>query len=354
VLDVQKAGDIFFHVARVCSGMLHVGDAVTCEVDLERRMDIARNHTATHVLHHFLHKVLGKHAEQSGSKVDRDRFSLDFTHFRAMTKEEIAQVESLANKMILQDLPVSTDITTPSEARQRGAMALFGEKYGEEVRLVSVGEASKELCGGTHVSRTGQIGIFKILSEESVAAGIRRIVATSGTPAYEHTRKQEEILIQLKESLRVPAEELPQRIHKLTDQVKSLELEVKKARDAALSGGSGMSDVQEVNGIRVLTAHVGEASQKDLLAAGDRLKSKADVLVLGSQDKDKACLVCWVLSKEALAQGVNAGKIIQQLSVKLDGKGGGNPEMARGGGKDPNRLSEVLASALAEVKACCQ
>jgi len=342
VNDVQKEGEIFFHAGILEKGRISVGQIVQCRVDTRRRMDIAKNHTATHLLHHVIRKVLGSHAEQSGSRVDADRFSLDFTHFKALSQEQLDQVERQVNEMICEDLPVETEITTTSEAKSKGAIALFGEKYGQSVRLVSIADRSIELCGGTHVSRIGQIGPFKILSEESVAAGIRRIVAVSGMHAYEQNKRESILLKAVRENLRIPAEEVPGRVSKLLDQVRSLEQELRKAREAAVSGGVGNMEPVDVEGIRVLAMDLGQMPAKDLLSVGDRLKKNVDVLCLTSRDGEKASIICWVLTKEAQDRGCQASVIVQSLSQEIDGKGGGSPTMARGGGKASDKLTKAM------------
>jgi alanyl-tRNA synthetase len=368
VADTVRAGDIFLHRGKVVRGRFKTGDGVMTSVDRARRLDIARNHTATHILHHELRKLLGKHVEQAGSLVEPERLRLDFSHGQALTREEMDAVERAVNERILADDPVDHTETTVEEARAAGAMALFGEKYGERVRMVTIGEGdraySRELCGGTHLARTGQIGLFRIASEESVAAGVRRITAVTGRGAYATVKEQECILGELSRELKCPPLELPARVRSMGDRAKKLEKELAAAKRKALTGGgldSVMAGAKDIEGVTLLAANMGEAGADDLRSAADVLRPKLAkkaggkdgseeggneggvVLVLAGGSGGKATLACWVAPKK-LAKKVKAGAIVKAIAPVIGGGGGGRDDMAQAGGKDPSKIDEALAA----------
>jgi alanyl-tRNA synthetase len=360
VEDTRRAGDIFLHRGRVLKGELSTGEAVHASVSRDRRLDIARNHTATHILHNKLRAVLGPHVEQAGSLVAAESLRLDFSHGQAMTREELNEVEARVNARILEDSPVGVKETSVEDARAEGAMALFGEKYGDRVHMVSVGDFSKELCGGTHLRRTGEIGLFRIVSEESVAAGVRRITALTGRGAYESVKAVESVLAELSRELRAPVTEIPARVRSISGRVKKLERELKAARRKTLAG-SGVDGLlersQTVEGVVVLAANLGEAHPDDLRSAGDVLRPKlldanpdGAVLCLGGASESKVSLVCWVMPKALAKRGVKAGAIVKRIAPVVGGGGGGRDDMAQAGGKDAARIDEALSQVAGLVR----
>ncbi|MHC5056133.1 MAG: alanine--tRNA ligase [Planctomycetota bacterium] len=356
VADTVRAGDIFLHKGRVARGSFKTGDRVMTSVDRARRLDIARNHTATHLLHHALREKLGHHVEQAGSFVSDEHLRLDFSHGQGLSRDELDAVELAVNLRVLADDPVAWRETTVDEAKAAGAMALFGEKYGESVRMVSVGapgsEFSKELCGGTHLGRTGEIGLFRIVSEESVAAGVRRITGVTGRAAYGSVKDDERILGGLARALKTPPEQLAGRVESLMERAKRLERDLAAAKRQALTGG-GMDDLlagaKQVDGVTVLAANMGDAGANDLRSAGDVLKpklageGKGAVLVLAGAAKGKVALACWVAPKD-LAKKVKAGAIVKKIAPLVGGGGGGRDDMAQAGGRDPSKIDEALAA----------
>ncbi|MHC4248817.1 MAG: alanine--tRNA ligase [Planctomycetota bacterium] len=356
VTDTVRAGGIFLHRGRVVRGGFKTGDHVMTSVDRARRLGIARNHTATHLLHHALREKLGKHVEQAGSFVSDEHLRLDFSHGQGLSRDELDAVELAVNLRVLADDPVAWRETSVDEAKAAGAMALFGEKYGESVRMVSVGapgsEFSKELCGGTHLGRTGEIGLFRIVSEESVAAGVRRITAVTGRTAYDSVKDDERVLGGLSRALKAPPDQLAGRVESLMERAKRLERDLAAAKKKALTGG-GMDDLlagaKQVDGVTVLAANMGEAGANDLRSAGDVLKAKlvaeakGAVLVLAGAAKGKVALACWVAPKD-LAKKVKAGSIVKKIAPMVGGGGGGRDDMAQAGGKDPSKIDEALAA----------
>jgi alanyl-tRNA synthetase len=288
--------------------------------------------------------------------VSDEHLRLDFSHGQGLSRDEIDAVESAVNARVLADDPVAWRETTVDEAKAAGAMALFGEKYGESVRMVSVGapgsEFSKELCGGTHLARTGEIGLFRIVSEESVAAGVRRITAVTGRGAYESIKNDERILGELSRTLKSPPDQLGSRVASLMERAKRLERDLAAAKKKALTGG-GMDDLlagaKQVDGVTVLAANMGEAGANDLRSAGDVLRPKlagegeGAVLVLAGAAKGKVALACWVAPK-ALAKKVKAGAIVKKIAPVVGGGGGGRDDMAQAGGKDPAKIDEALGA----------
>jgi alanyl-tRNA synthetase len=332
---------------------LKTGAKVRVEIDEARRRDIARNHTATHILHHELRSLLGGHVEQAGSLVEPDRLRLDFTHGQALAREETDEVERRVNERILADAPVGAEETTVEEAKRKGAMALFGEKYGERVRMVSVGDFSKELCGGTHLDRTGEIGLFRIVSEESVAAGVRRITAVTGRGAYRSVKELEGIVSDLSRSLKVPPGELAKHVLRDAERIRELERELRAAKKRAITGGGVealLSGAKEVEGVAVVAANLGEARADDLRSAADVLRPRLSkespggaVLCLAGAAGGKVSIACWVMPKALVKRGVSAGAIVKAIAPVVGGGGGGRDEMAQAGGKDASKMDEALA-----------
>jgi alanyl-tRNA synthetase len=353
VRNTVRAGDIFIHLGTVSSGRIGAGSRARASVDVSRRLDIQRNHTATHILHHQLREVLGRHVEQAGSLVEPDRLRLDFSHGESLSTEQVSAVERGVNERILANAPVGTQSTTVTEARAQGAMALFGEKYGQSVRMVSIGEFSKELCGGTHLEQTGQIGLFRIVSEESIAAGVRRITALTGRGAYDLMKYEQHVLGELSRELKAPTADLPARVSTLAARVKKLEKDLHAAKKKALAGGgvdAMLSTAVEVEGVRVLALSLGDASADDLRSAADVLRPKLEtadvsgaVLVLAAAHEGKVSLGCWVMPKP-LTKRVKAGAIVKAIAPIVGGGGGGRDDMAQAGGRDPAKIDDALAA----------
>ncbi len=348
VIDTQKRGDLICHLSRVTRGEIRQGDEVELLVSEERRLDTARNHTATHLLHAALRKVLGEHVRQSGSLVEPERLRFDFTHFSALSRNEIKAIEQIVNEKIRADLPVKTSFHSHEEAIKLGAMALFGEKYGDVVRVVTIPDFSMELCGGTHLSSTGQIGFFKIVSESSVASGIRRIEAVTGKIAVDTVQGIEDELFEIASTLKCPVNAIKSRISGLQKRIKELENKINtlSATRAVSSLDDILKDAVNVNGIKVVTYKAKGLDAKALRELGDKIRDrlKSGILCLGSQNEDKAMLLCMVTKD--LIQKYRAGDIIKEIAPVIKGGGGGRPDMAQAGGKDISRIDEALKKAI--------
>jgi alanyl-tRNA synthetase len=347
VADTQKIqAEVFGHQGVLTHGRLAVGDSVIAKVNALARARTAFNHSATHLMHAALRKVLGPHVQQKGSLVDPQKTRFDFSHPAPLSAEEIRRIEELVNAEIRRNAEVATRNMKYDEAIKCGAMALFGEKYGDEVRVVGMGEFSTELCGGTHVRRTGDIGLFKIVSQSAVAAGVRRVEAVTADGALRHVQEQEARLEEIADRLRAPAQELPQKIAQIADNVKALEKELARLRSRLASGQGGdlASQAAEVKGIKVLAAAVEGADARTLREAVDKLKDKlkSAAIVLASADGEKVTLIAGVTAD--LTGKLKAGDLVGHVAAKVGGKGGGRPDMAQGGGTDPSRLPEALES----------
>lgn len=351
---VKLLGGKIGHVGRVTKGMFRVGDKVTLSVNEENRLATCKNHSATHLLQKALKMVLGGHVEQAGSLVNGDRLRFDFTHFQAMTPEEIQKVEAIVNEKIAGQLPVETKVMSLEDAKKTGAMALFGEKYGETVRVVNMSEFSKEFCGGTHVNNTGAISMFKIISENGVAAGVRRLEALTGTGVIKYYSELEQNLESAAKAARTDTANLTAKIESLQEEIKALhsENESLKSKLANNSIGDVMNQVEEVNGIQILAAEVPEMDMNGLRNLGDSLKEKLNggVVVLASaQGGDKVNLMV-MADDAAVKAGVHAGNIVKAIAPKVGGGGGGRPNMAQAGGKNPDGIPEALAEAKSILK----
>ena len=341
VTQVSKKDDYFIHSGELIRGAVSE-KPVTAEIDLARRRDIMRNHTATHLLHKALRDVLGDHVQQKGSLVSPDYLRFDFTHMRALTADEIQNVEKKVNEAVRQDLPVSVVVKGMEEARKDGAIALFGEKYSEMVRVVSVQDFSMELCGGTHVSSSGEIGFFKIGSESSIAAGIRRIEALTGRGADEFVQSLQNRIKGMAQSLQVPEKALEQKLEGLQNRVSELEHQLKKL-EAGQSGAEAqelLSQIRDMGDFRLLSAVV-EADAAKLRELGDILKDRAKdaISVLFARNGDKVSIVSVV--GPGLKERFHAGNIVKTISQHLGGKGGGRPDSAMGGGSNPEKIAEI-------------
>ncbi len=351
-VELAKApiGKLTLHKVRVTRGTLRVGDEVRAQVAVEKRQATENHHTATHLLQAALQDIVGDHVHQAGSHVTPDRLRFDFTHFEAIDVERLRDVERMVNDFIRRDLPVETRLMSLAEARQAGAMALFGEKYEDTVRVVSVDDISMELCGGCHVKRTGVIGCFKVLMETSVAAGVRRIEAVAGEPGIEVIQSRDRLLGHAALMLNTHAEEVVNRLEALLEENRRLNREVTKWKQAAASGGSVdyMSKVTEVGGIRLLAVEVEGQDPEGLRLLLDNLRDRlgSGVVVVGSALDDKVSL-CVGVSKD-LTGRVKAGDVVKQLAAMVGGGGGGRPDMAQAGGKDVAKLPETISKA-AEV-----
>jgi len=348
----RAGGDVFAHRAQVLKGQPRVGLKLVARVDAEKRRACQRHHSATHLLQAGLRHVLGSHVEQSGSAVDAERLRFDFSHPQAVTPEEREQVERWVNARLWENAKADIRVMSIAEAKKAGAMALFGEKYGDEVRVVRFGSFSQELCGGTHVAATGEIGLFKIVAESSVSSGIRRIEAVAGAAAYEAFKAEQALLHAAAGAAKSSALELPQRVEKLLERERELLKEVKKLKSQGGGAGAGdlLTGAVDAKGVKLVAAVVADASPDDLKALGDQLKDKlgSGVVLLGSAMEGKATLVAMV-TKDLVAK-VSAGKLVAELAPIVGGKGGGKPEMAQAGGKDAAQLGAAIAAARAAVE----
>jgi alanyl-tRNA synthetase len=354
VTDARHVGEtLVSHHVRVQKGEVAVGRRVTMAVDPVRRMRIQRNHTATHLLHKALQEVLGRDAKQAGSLVAPERLRFDFTHYSAMKQEELAAVERRVNELAMADDAVATTFKSHDEAVKEGAMALFGEKYADIVRVVAIGDGvSRELCGGTHLSRTGQIGPFVIVSEGSVAAGVRRIEALTGDNAVAHLQTADERLRTAADLLKTTPADLVDRAERLLAQLKTAEKEIEKlkARAAGQVGDGVLGQVVEFNGVKALAASVAIADPKELRTFAATLRDKlgSGVLFLAANAGEKA--LCIAMVTPDLVGRFHAGKIIQSAAKVLGGGGGGKPDMAQAGGPDVPKIDEAVATALAAIR----
>lgn len=343
---IKLLGGKVGHIGRVTKGMFKVGDTVTLSVDSTRRGNTCKNHSATHLLQKALREVLGNHVEQSGSYQDGERTRFDFSHSAAMTAEELRRVEQIVNEKIAENLAVDTNVMTIEEAKQSGAMALFGEKYGETVRVVGMGDFSKELCGGTHVKSTGMIGSFKILSESGVAAGVRRIEAVTGSNVTAYYQKLEEQLNAAAKTLKTNPAGLVERCEHLMAEMKALQSENEslKSRAAKEALGDVMDQVQEIKGVKLLASKVAGVDMNGLRELGDQLKEKLGegVVVLISENEGKVNMVA-MATEAAMGQGAHAGNLIKGIAALVGGGGGGRPNMAQAGGKNPAGMDEAIA-----------
>ena len=350
---IKLLGGKIGHVGRMTKGMIKTGDVVTLSVHAADRADTCKNHSATHLLQKALKTVLGSHVEQKGSLVTPDRLRFDFAHFQPMTAEEIAEVEALVNKEIRAALPVTTDVMNIEEAKKSGAMALFDEKYSENVRVVSMGDFSKELCGGTHVANTSEILAFKILSESGIAAGVRRIEALTGDAVFAYYKEQEAQLANVAKLLKTKPEAVGEKIEHLYAEIKALQseneaLKSKAAKDAL---GDVMNQVQEIKGVKLLAARVDDVDMNGLRDLGDQLKEKLGdgVVVLASVKDGKVSLMA-TATDEAQKKGAHAGNLIKAIAAIVGGGGGGRPGMAQAGGKNPAAVDDAIKEAAKVVE----
>ncbi len=347
VQDTQKQGnDVYGHLGTMLDGRIEVGQMLTARIDTQRRQDIKYNHSATHLLHAALRKVLGDHVQQKGSLVDSERLRFDFAHFEPVTPEQLRTIEDMVNEEIRKNHAVETSLMSQDEAVKSGAVALFGEKYGDTVRVLKMGEFSMELCGGTHVNRTGDIGLMKIISETGIAAGVRRIEAVTGRHATDWIEQQEEKLVRIADLVRGNRDDALDKVKQLVDRGKQLEKELQqlKSKLASSAGSDLASQAQDINGIKVLAAKLEGADVPTLRSTLDQLKNKlgAAAVVLAAVNNGKISLVAGVTKEQTKL--IKAGDLVNAVATQVGGKGGGRPDMAQAGGTDPDALDGALAS----------
>ena len=354
VIDTKKgANNTIKHIGIVKSGMINTGEKLSTIVDKEIRMASARNHSATHLLHKALKEVLGEHVNQAGSLVTSERLRFDVTHFEAITKEELKVIEEKVNDVILESLNITCENMSINDAKNKGAMALFGEKYGDEVRVVSMGDYSIELCGGTHLTNTSQIGMFKILSEGGVAAGVRRIEAITGRAVYNYLKEKEEIISNVCSNLKTKEDSLSQKVTSLIEENKSLskELHDMKTKMSLQAVDSVLDSKLDVNGVNLVTTKFEGMDMNTLKEVADNLRDKlvSGVVVLANVANDKLNLVV-TATKDAVDKGVHCGNIVKEIAQIAGGKGGGRPNMAQAGAPDVSKVDEALNHASEVLK----
>lgn len=346
ILDTQKHAGLIVHRGRLVSGEVHLNTSVHAEVDADKRSGIQRAHSATHLLHHALHSVLGEHAMQRGSKVEDDHLRFDFSHGSAVTTDELLKVEDIVNARISEGAPVTTNFMDIKEARAAGAMALFGEKYPDRVRMVSIGDYSKELCGGTHLTNAGQVGVFRVESEENVAAGVRRIVASTGKQALKRIREQEDLLKEVATQLKTPeVQNLPRKVSQLQDEIKTLKQQLAQFTKASVTDSVAhlLEKAEQVGDAKIVCEHLSDVDRDTLREYADQLrqKGKSIAILLGAEIDGKVALLAAV-SKDLVKQGVKAGDCVREAAKIVGGGGGGRPDLAEAGGKDATKIGDAL------------
>ncbi|HZJ76806.1 MAG TPA: alanine--tRNA ligase [Oscillospiraceae bacterium] len=349
VVDAQEGPhNQIHHIVKIEEGELYVGDTVKAQVDFSLRNSTARNHTATHILHKALKQVLGDHVQQAGSLVAPERLRFDFTHFEGLTNAQVLTIEKTVNEQILKGLDVTAFETSMDDAENMGAEALFGEKYGDLVRVVKIGDYSMELCGGTHVNNSGEIGMLIILSESGVAAGVRRIEAVTGIEACRYVQENRQTMMQIADKLKAQLQNLPQRVDELTDEIKEKDREINKLKTRLASSSTDdlLSQVQSVDGVNIIIQSIDNQEMNDLRKIGDALKEKLEsgVIILASDKNGKVNFIA-TATKDVLAKGVHCGNLIKEAAKVTGGGGGGKPEMAQAGGKNPDKIGDALSIA---------
>ena len=346
VSDTQKQSGVYLHVGQLRGGRISVGDSIQAEIDVEYRQAVRLNHSSTHLMHEALRKILGEHVQQKGSLVDAEKLRFDFSHYQPLTKDEITEIETWVNDQIRLNVPTSSQLMNMDEAKQTGAMALFGEKYGDIVRVLSIGSDSVELCGGTHVQRTGDIGLFKMTLETGTASGVRRIEAVTGHDAVQRFINSESKIDSAAQALKSNRDDLVDRIQQLQASLRLQEKELAalKSKMASQAGGDLVSQALAVKGIKVLTAVIEDADLKTLRDTVDQLKNKlvAAVVVLASSQDGKVNIIAGVTQSETSL--IRAGDIAKFVAEQCGGKGGGRPDMAQAGGTQPENLEKALTS----------
>ena len=346
VSDTQKQKGVFLHVGQLKSGSLKLGSSVNAQIDEQRRQAIKLNHSATHLMHEELRVILGDHVQQKGSLVDPEKLRFDFSHFQPLSGDEIRQIEDRVNAQIRLNRATSAEVMSIEDAKQTGAMMLFGEKYGETVRVLSIGSESVELCGGIHVDRAGDIGLFKIVMETGVASGVRRIEAVTGELALDRFYQDEQQLDALSKIVKSSREAVLQKVESLQQNQRKLEKELEqlKAKLASQAGGDLASEAVEINGIKVLAAKIDGADVKTLRDTVDQLKNKLGqaAIVLASTQGEKITMIAGVTKQET--SRIRAGDLVNVVAQQCGGKGGGRPDMAQAGGNQPDNLPAALKS----------
>ncbi|MFH1777612.1 MAG: alanine--tRNA ligase [Candidatus Omnitrophota bacterium] len=347
VQDTRKADGVILQNVVVKKGKVTRGDMAEALVDQKRRKYIERNHTATHLLHNALRTVLGEHVEQAGSLVSAERLRFDFTHFKALTSEQVNRTENIVNENILGNTKVNTCEMDVDQAKKTGALALFGEKYGQKVRVVSIGDYSKEFCGGTHTVFTGEVGLFKIISESSIASGIRRIEALTGTSAYQRIKEDEILLLKMTQKLNVPLDRLAEQLDKVLNKSKELQKEIDdlKIKDFSDQIEELLKGMKVIDGVNVLVREIASIEMNILRKLQDMLRAriKSGIIVLAANYNNRPQFVCTV-SEDYVKKGFHAGEIVRELAKITDGGGGGKPQIAQAGGKNPQKLNQALDS----------
>ena len=350
----KTADGKFLHTGSVETGLVETGSTVDAAIDQKRRISINRNHTVTHLLHKALRTVLGDHVHQSGSLVEPNKLRFDFSHFSAMTPEELKKVEDMTNEAILNSMEVDVREMSIDEAKKLGAMALFGEKYGNTVRVVKVEDYSIELCGGTHLKNTAQAGLVKILGESGVAAGVRRLEALTGEAAIRYYTERENLLNEVAQALKATPQDSIKKVESLGQELKNAEKEIEQLRNKLVSGEaeSVLANAVDIKGVKVVTARFDTMDMEGLRNTGDMLKNKlgSGVVVLGSGYGEKVSFVV-TATKDVVAKGIHSGNIIKEVAKTAGGGGGGRPDMAQAGGKDLTKIDEALKSAFSVVEA---
>ena len=354
VIDTKKMGsDKFVHVCKVESGVISEGETVTAEVDADLRLDTARNHSATHLLQKALRIVLGDHVEQSGSFVSNERLRFDFSHYEAVSEQQLKKAEEIVNKAVTDALEVTCTLMPIEEANKLGAMSLFGEKYSDIVRVVKMGDFSMEFCAGTHVKNTANIGLFKIISESSAAAGIRRIEAVTGSGILKYLAEKESLIADISKTLKCAAPEAPAKIESLQAENKQLAKEIESLKEKVAGGGLDdmVKNAEDVNGVKIVCGKFTDADVNTLRKIGDTMKDKFDavVCITASVADEKVMLVCSA-NKNAVAKGIHCGMVVKAAAPEVGGSGGGRPDSAQAGGKNAGGIDAALAAAVETVK----
>ncbi len=346
VMDTQKQGKAFIHIGSLADGKLSVGDRLTAEIDAARRDATIRNHSATHLMHAALRKVLGEHVQQKGSLVDSEKLRFDFSHNQAVTSEQLDEIERMVNQEIRCNLATQAEVMAIADAKAKGAMALFGEKYGDEVRVISMGDFSIELCGGVHVSHTGDIGFFKITGETGIASGVRRIEAVTGASAVDYSSNESNKINNISSLLKASSDEVEDKLAQLLSRMKSQEKEIAqlKSRMATQTGRDLTAEAVDVNGVKVLAVKLDGVDSKSLRDTMDQLKNKlgSAAIVLATAEDSKVSL-CAGVTKDQISR-IKSGDLVNMVASQVGGKGGGRPDMAMAGGSQPENLQAALSS----------
>jgi alanyl-tRNA synthetase len=345
VLDTKKSDKVAIHIGRVKEGSFNKSDTVSAEINVEHRLAVARNHTATHLLQAALRKVLGTHVQQQGSLVAEDRLRFDFTHFKDVSQTELNRIEELVNEEVISDHGLSVKELALAEARKSGALAFFGEKYDEKVRVVSIGGVSREFCGGTHLSHTGQIGLFKITQESSVASGVRRIEAVTGTAAYKRVKEDEQALADIAVLLGVPLDKVSGELERRLARIKEIEKQLDTFKIEALKNSIDLTikEAREINGLRLIVKDYKDASMDTLRKAADLVKAKTtNTIFVGTTGSSLQVSIVVGVNQDLCAKGIDASKLIKEIAPEIGGSGGGRKDFAQAGGSKPENLTKAL------------